>query len=857
MSKKIVIIDGSSLIYRAFYALPQLTNSQKLNTGAVYGFLNMLLKIIEQQQPNYIVVAFDKSRKTFRTELYTEYKAQRKATPDELVEQFPLAMQLLAALGITSIELDGFEADDIIGTIAKKAQVKGLESIIVTGDKDALQLIDDKITVFLTKKGISELKVFDKNALKEEYGLLPEQIPDLKGLMGDSSDNIPGIAGVGGKTALKLLLEYHSVENLLDNSSSIKGKLGEKISNNKDIALLSKKLATIEQNIALPFEACDFTINPDIVQIEAMLKKLEFKNVMDKVQTLFSKNKDNVQTSALEKQVEQMSDSSQIQSFFKTDKPVFLLHSTIGDLPNIQLDSLEVCTDGTCYTITGQMLSDISLKAWLEDSSKAKVALDAKNLYQALKGKNIELSGLGDDVAVMAYLIDSTINNYSILSLCNHFFIKTKDKAPSQLLEDLYKHLFEKLEQMQLINLYKEIELPLVKVLSIVEMFGISVDKVKLDVMSQEIYEKIQKSQNKIYDLAGEEFNINSPKQLGSILFEKLAMPVQKKTKTGYSTDAQVLDNLSGMHPIVDEIIEYRILTKLYSTYLEGLKPLINSDTGKIYTHFQQLVTTTGRLSSTEPNLQNIPVRTPLGKKIRELFVPSEGFDYLVSFDYSQVELRILAHISQDPLFMKAFKLNEDIHSQTASEIFNVDPDKMTKELRSRAKAVNFGIVYGISDFGLARDIGISITQAKEYIDNYFKRYPKIHGYMQQSVENAKNTGYALTIFGRRRYLPDLNNKNFNLRSFAQRNAINMPIQGTAADIMKIAMLKAMQALKKNNLKSQLLLQVHDELVFQAPKEEIDVLKNVITDAMQEAASLEVPLIVDSSIGKNWAETKD
>ena len=860
MEKKFIIVDGSSLLHRAFYALPPFTSSKGVNTGAVYGLANMLLKIVKEEKPDYMAVAFDKSRKTFRTDIYSEYKAHRKETPHELSEQFPIAIHLVEAFGIKALQADDYEADDIIGTLSVKARIHNINSIIVTGDKDALQLINDSTVVFLTKKGISEIKLFDEVALKEEYGLEPSQIVDLKALMGDASDNIPGIPGVGEKTANKLLAEYGTVENLLENAGKVKGKLGEKIAAGKDIALLSKKLATIDTYMDIPFEPRTFTITPDRDMMENILSELELRNIKDKVEVLFSAKEaaldDSQQADALE-EMSMVFSAEHARELLCTEHDNVFFHSyVLGELPDITLDAVEALLQGKPYLFRYSHQSWDILEKWLSMKNVSKVGCDVKSFYQACKNSGINIDGLLDDCAIAAYLCDPSINNYNMTNLAEKFGVRSKGLSQSALLKNLFEKLMQNLEENRQEELYKSLELPLVRVLADMELNGIKVDKDELEKMSKELAEKIDVLQKDITQMAGEEFNINSPKQLGVVLFERLALPVQKKTKTGYSTDAEVLENLSGLHPIVDAILEYRFLSKLQSTYLEGMKPLINEKTGRVYTHFQQLVTNTGRLSSTAPNLQNIPVRTETGKRIREFFVPGESFDWIMSFDYSQVELRILAHISEDPLFTEAFLHGEDIHKRTAAEVFGMPLEEVTSVMRNRAKAVNFGIVYGISDYGLARDLGISRTEAGEYIKNYLARYQGIQAFMKNTIDDARKKGYVTTLFNRRRYLPDINSSNFNSRSFAERTAINTPIQGTAADIIKKAMVDVAAVLKGRNLKSRLLLQVHDELVFEVPDDEVAVMNELITDTMQKTVALKVPLIVDAAKGKNWAQTK-
>ncbi|MDR2007081.1 MAG: DNA polymerase I [Acidaminococcales bacterium] len=860
MNGKFVIIDGSSLLYRAFYALPPLVSSKGVNTGAVYGLAKMLLRLIDEMKPQFMAVAFDKSRVTFRTSLFSAYKAQRKPTPPELVEQFPLARRLLESFGIMVLDLDGYEADDIIGTLAAQAEDAGCDSVIVTGDRDALQLISGRTKVLLTQKGITGTKLFDLAALRAEYNLSPAQIVELKALMGDASDNIPGVPGIGEKTAGKLLAEYGTVENIFANLEQIKGKPGEKLAANKDLAFLSRRLASIDKTVPIEFVPARFTINPDRAKAEAIAGELEFGGLKGRLAALCAAGGlPETPAKAAKSNAAEVVDSFGRASailFGQPEGTAFVCPKITGALPRLKLEEMEVFTGGRAYLFQAEDAAWPAVLEWLADADFPKTALNAKELYQAAWKEGAPLRGIADDSAVAAYLVDPSINNFTIEALCARFCPGGADAAPAELLARLQAVLSEELDRTGLAQLYRELELPLTKVLAAMELAGITVDRRQLEAMSDELSRKIGLLQKEIFALAGEEFNLNSPKQLGALLFERLALPVQKKTKTGYSTDADVLEKLSGQHPVVDGILEFRLLNKLQSTYLEGMKPLIDQETGRVYSHFQQLATTTGRLSSTEPNLQNIPVRTETGRRIREFFVPGQGFDWLVAFDYSQVELRILAHISGDPLFIGAFWENQDIHRQTAAEVFAVPAEEVTPALRTRAKAVNFGIVYGISDFGLARDLGISRAEAGMYIEKYFGRYPGIKNYMRQAVADARKTGYATTMFNRRRYLPDINSSNFNRRSFAERTAINTPIQGSAADIIKKAMVDVARLLAEKKMKSRLLLQVHDELIFEAPDEERRLLEELVKDKMQKAADLKVPLVVDVAAGKNWAQTK-
>ncbi|MDR3349130.1 MAG: DNA polymerase I [Acidaminococcales bacterium] len=860
MNGKFVIVDGSSLLYRAFYALPPLVSSKGVNTGAVYGLANMLLRLIDEMKPQFMAVAFDKSRVTFRTGLFSAYKAQRKPTPPELIEQFPLARRLLESFGIAVLDFDGYEADDIIGTLAARAEGAGCDNIVVTGDRDALQLVGERTKVLLTKKGISNTKLFDLAALRAEYNLSPAQIVELKALMGDASDNIPGVPGIGEKTAGKLLAEYGTVENIFANLEHIKGKPGEKLAANKELAFLSRRLASIDKAVPIEFFPARFTINPDRAKAESLVAELDFSGLKGKLASLCAAGglpeapAKPVKSGAAET-VDSFERASAIL-FGQTEDTAFVYPKITGTLPRLKLAEMEIFTGGRVYLFQAEAAAWPAVLEWLSDAEFPKAALNAKELYQAVRSEGAPLRGIADDGAVAAYLVDPSLNNFTIESLFARFCPGGADAAPSELLARLQAVLAQELAKAGLVQLYRDLELPLTKVLAAMEMNGITVDRRQLEAMSEELSQKIELLQTEIYALAGEQFNLNSPKQLGTLLFERLALPVQKKTKTGYSTDADVLEKLSGLHPVVDEVLEFRLLSKLQSTYLEGMKPLIDRETGRVHSHFQQLATATGRLSSTEPNLQNIPVRTETGRRIRKFFVPGPGFDWLVAFDYSQVELRILAHMSGDPLFIGAFWENQDIHRQTAAEVFGVPAEQVTPALRTRAKAVNFGIVYGISDFGLARDLGISRAEASVYIEKYFGRYPGIKNYMRQAVEDARKAGYATTMFNRRRYLPDINSSNFNRRSFAERTAINTPIQGSAADIIKKAMVDVARLLAAKKMKSRLLLQVHDELIFEAPDGERRLLEEMVKGTMQAAAELKVPLVVDVAAGKNWAQTK-
>ena len=917
MADKFLIIDGSSLIHRAFFALPPLTNRKGQHTGAVYGFLRMFHKLLQDVQPRWVAAAFDKSRKTFRTKLFADYKGQRKPTPPELKEQFPLCMEVLRSMGIPALELDDYEADDIIGTFAKKAD-PSVEVYIVTGDRDELQLIDDRTRVMYTKKGISDIKLYDKEAFAEDYeGLVPLQLIDLKGLMGDTSDNIPGVPGVGPKTALKLIAEYGSVEKVLEHIPEVKGKsLKEKLENNKEQALLSKELATICTEVpGLELDLAAYALKPLEEKARTMMADLEFRNFFQQFAQIMGEasalvNEDNrsaagnvsntvsgsgtvvdgeksgktgngktgnddgtrtgtghslfedgmgslfgtlVPAAAVE---EIITEAEWIGLVSRIDKEemIWFMTETAGEIPNLQFASVQLLTAGQEYKITGEALS--AFTSWLAEAPNPKGTTDSKEVYRICFCQKVEPRNIIEDISLAAYLDDPGRSSYALSDLAWHYL--GQDRTPDcHALAQVAEALNQALQDKELTSLYKEMELPLAPVLARMELAGVTADGQKLDMVSAEMAEKIRG----LEDLAKEQaedpaFNPNSPKQLGVVLFEKLGLPVVKKTKTGYSTDVKVLEELQGQHPLVDTILQYRVLAKLHSTYLEGLKPLINKTTGRIHTHFQQTVTVTGRLSSTDPNLQNIPTRTEAGKGIRALFVPGPGYDWLMSCDYSQIELRILAHVAQDPLMLESFRENQDVHARTASEVFGVPLDLVSHEMRSRAKAVNFGIVYGISDFGLARQLGCSRKEAGEFIENYLARYQGVKEYMERMKSLAREQGFVSTLLGRRRYLPDINNRNFNLRSFAERTAINTPIQGTAADIMKLAMLRVDKALQNSGLASRVLLQVHDELVLEVKEAEREATAALVQQEMQNAFTLDVPLLAEVSYGKDWAAAK-
>ena len=922
MSDKFLVIDGSSLIHRAFFALPPLTTRKGQHTGAVYGFLRMFHKLLQDVKPRWVAAAFDKSRITFRTKLYADYKGQRKPTPPELKEQFPLCMEVLRSMGVPALELDDYEADDIIGTFAKKLD-PGLEVFIVTGDRDELQLIDDRTRVMYTKKGISDIKLYDKESFAEDYeGLVPLQLIDLKGLMGDTSDNIPGVPGVGPKTALKLIAEYGSVENVMSHIEEVKGKsLKEKLANNKEQALLSKELATIYTEVpGLDLTLDAYTLKPLEGKTRQLMADLEFRGFFNQfgqimgiasdvergvaggteaegmkpavksvvpgnaaagnMEKLFAaadnRNARNagpetalvpddgmgslfgtVVPAAQVKEIDFAAQWQEVATEIDADPSamVWFMTETTGEIPHLQFAAARVLCGDREYLVSGSEAL-ASFTGWLAEAPNPKGTADSKEVFRTCFCQGVEPQNIIEDIVLGAYLDDPGRSSYALADIAWHYL--GQDREPDcHTLVCVAEAVNQALVDKELTQLYKEIELPLASVLARMELAGVAADEKKLDALSRDMAGKLARLEDLAKEQAGDPgFNPNSPKQLGVVLFEKLGLPVVKKTKTGYSTDVKVLEELRGKHPLVDTILQYRALAKLHSTYLEGLKPLINRTTGRIHTHFQQTVTVTGRLSSTDPNLQNIPTRTETGRGIRALFVPGEGYDWLLSCDYSQIELRILAHVSQDPLMLESFRENQDVHARTASEVFGVPLDLVSHEMRGRAKAVNFGIVYGISDFGLAVQLGCSRKEASEFIENYLSRYKGVKEYMERMKALARSQGYVTTLLGRRRYLPDINNRNFNLRSFAERTAINTPIQGTAADIMKLAMLRVDAALRKSGLSFQVLLQVHDELVLEVKEAEREAAAALVQTEIQNAFKLDVPLLAEVNYGKDWASAK-
>ena len=865
--KKLLILDSNSILNRAFYGVRYLSAKDGTPTNAIYGFLNILLKLIKEQEPDYICAAFDVKAPTFRHKQYEGYKAQRKPMPEGLAAQMPLAKDVLRAMGVTILEKEGYEADDIIGTVARLCEESEISCFIATGDKDDLQLASDKTKVILTvtKSGYNETIIYDDKAVKEKYHVTPTEFIDVKALMGDPSDNIPGVKGVGEKTAMSLIEKHHSIEYIYENIDDIglKGAMLQKMKDGREMAFMSKELATINRNTPIEFNAeeCVFDGFENNGELYEILKRLELNSIIKKLDL---SGGDNVKEN--EDIFKDFSYQVGDKNMISGDKVTVVL-----DFDGDNISSAAVGAGNNAVVLNEQ--DDI--KELLEDDSIAKVMFDVKEAIVKLNGR-IDIKNISDDTAIAAYLVDPAKNEYTIEKLASEYFgtvIEKPEVKQLSLLDDvetdrseylakcavalgvLNERIGDKIKENGQEKLYQEVELPLVTVLAHLEINGFLVDDNQLKEFADKLGEKIDALTNEIYMLAGEEFNINSPKQLGVILFEKLELKPVKKTKTGYATNADVLEKLRDKHPIVNFIMEYRQLAKLKSTYCDGLRAVVNPNTHRIHSVFTQTVTVTGRLSSTEPNLQNIPTRTELGREIRKMFVAKDGY-VLVDADYSQIELRVLAHIANDETMINAFRNNEDIHAVTASQVLGIPLEDVTKEQRSSAKAVNFGIVYGIGEFSLAQDLHISVKEAKAYIESYLEKYHGVRNYMESIKEQAKKDGYVKTMLNRIRYIPELKSPNYNIRQFGERVALNTPIQGTAADIIKLAMVRVDNRLINEGLKSKLILQVHDELIVEAHKDEVDKVKQILSEEMQGAMELNVPLKVDMSTGHSWYDAK-
>lgn len=875
MADKLILIDGNSIAFRAFYALPLLKNQSNLHTNAIYGFTLMLEKLIKEEQPTHFLIAFDAGKTTFRHETYKDYKGGRQKTPSELSEQFPYIRKLAEAYQIKHYEQDMYEADDIIGTLAKEATEKQLETIIVTGDRDLTQLASDYATIYYTKKGVTEIDKYTPQFIHELYGFEPKKIIDLKGLMGDKSDNIPGVPGVGEKTALKLLHEYGTVEAVIENLEHIKGKkLNENLTNHKEDALMSKQLATINIDAPINVTLADTKLpEKDESKKIALFQELDFKQMLDQLDstTQVKEEKEIIINEAFNS-----FDFSSVQSMdirIRCFQENYLKNEIIG---------VGVCVQGETFVVEpDSLVHNNSFIEALKNSDIKKFVYDAKETKVLFNRLNIEIQGIAHCMMLATYLLDPALKIIDVAQsaqMHNVHYVESdemifgkgaKMHVPEQNL--LFKHIaaevnaihevtpiqIDKLNELEQLELLTQLELPLALVLADMEMQGIKVNKETLKDMQDEIQVRLDELVTRIHNHAGSTFNINSPKQLGVVLFEDLALdsPKKKKTKTGYSTAVDVLESLVGKHPIIEDILLYRTLSKLQSTYVEGLQKLIGEDR-KIHTRFNQVIAQTGRLSSIDPNLQNIPVRLDEGRKIRKAFVPSEEDSVIFAADYSQIELRVLAHITGDKGMLDAFNQGIDIHTKTAMKVFDVNKEDVTSDMRRQAKAVNFGIVYGISDYGLSQSLGITRKAAQEFIDNYLESFPNVKAYMNDIIQEAKQNGYVTTLLNRRRYIPEITSRNFNLRGFAERTAMNTPIQGSAADIIKLAMVHYNEQFKETDFKARLLLQVHDELIFEVPKEELEAFSLFVKNIMENAMDLDVPLEVEYNSGESWYEAK-
>ena len=897
-----VLIDGNSIMNRAFYGImgsKMLTTKDGKYTNAVYGFLAILFKLIEDTNPQYMAVAFDLKAPTARHKLYEGYKANRKGMPDELAEQMPLIKDILRAMNIDIVEKEGYEADDVLGTLSRYGEKQGLHVTILSGDRDTFQLATDYVTIRIprTKGGKTETDLFDRNKIIETYGIEPKQLIEVKGLQGDSSDNIPGVPGIGEKTALSLIQKYGSIDNLYDkiekDEDDLKGKQREKIKDNKELAELSKTLGTINLEVPIEDTLEQFKVEEwDKEKVLKLFKELNFNRYIERFH-LTGEKEDNqeetykIEFKTVEKSIEEVINIVKAQkrmTFYlqteKDDNPENIIKENITGISLYNPDTQEA------YYIKLNQEEITQLKEIFEDADIKKTSINLTKVYILLKQVGITLEGIENDISIGAYILNPTNNKLDLKNLAMQYLELDieeyigeeentqkqmtlfeendiqKDKKASEkytlyvyVIEKINTMILQKLKETNSFELYTNIDMPTVEVLSSMQWNGMYVDEQELSAFGEELTSQIEVLTKVIHEMAGEEFNINSTKQLGEILFEKMKLPVIKKTKNGYSTDVDVLEKLKREDPIIEKILEYRQLMKLNSTYVEGLKPFINPKTKRIHSFFHQTITATGRISSTEPNLQNIPTRFELGKRVRKVFKPEEGKVY-IDADYSQIELRVLAHISEDKHMIDAFNHNEDIHKQAASKVFKTPIDEVTKEQRSNAKAVNFGIVYGISDFGLAEQLGISRKKAKQYIDEYLTEYAGIKEFMENIIEKTKEKGYVETLFHRRRYVPELNSKNYMVRQFGNRVAMNTPIQGTAADIMKIAMMNVNKELKKRGLEAKIILQVHDEMMIEAPESEKEEVKDIMKKEMESAIQLKIPLVAEISEAKNWYDCK-
>ena len=892
---KLIVVDGNSIVNRAFYGImgsKMLQTADGTYTNAVYGFLAILFKELDEVKPDYIAVAFDLKAPTARHKMYDGYKANRKGMPEELAAQMPILKDVLRAMNITIIEKEGYEADDVLGTLSRIGENSGLDVVLLTGDRDSFQLATDKVSIYIprTKAGKTETEIFNRDKVLEVYGVEPKQMIEVKGLQGDTSDNIPGVPGIGEKTALSLVKKYGTIDHLYEcvenNTDDLKGKQREKIAENKELAMLSKTLGTI--NLETPIEKSidDLKMKEwNKSEVYKIFKELKFNRYIDrfnlKEEIVENDNVEPTMTMDFEKEVINAEKFNDIKKKVIENKVCYFYVETVEDTNSIikkKIKSISIYIKDENKVYDYKVSNILELKDIFESEDVLKCSYDLKDIYILCEEAEINPKNFMFDIRIAGYLLNSTTNQYSISDLMNEYLeidINVDDGKQEQLnlfdvqeekeneqiavyaysIGNLHDVLEKDLKENGMYDLFNNIEMPVLEVLADMQYRGMYVDKNELIAYGDELKVKLDELTNKIHELAGEEFNINSTKQLGEVLFEKLKLPVIKKTKNGYSTDVDTLEKLQCEHEIIEYILEYRQLAKLNSTYIEGMIPYINKNTGRIHSYFHQTVTATGRISSTEPNLQNIPTRIEIGKKLRKVFKPAENKIFLDA-DYSQIELRVLAHVSKDETMVDNFIHDEDIHAQAASRVFGVPLDEVTKELRSKAKAVNFGIVYGISDFGLAGQIHSSRKQAKQYIEQYLEKYNGIKTFMDEVVEDAKKKGYIETMYNRRRYIPELTSKSYMVRKFGERVAMNTPIQGTAADIMKIAMINVFRELKNRNLNSKIVLQVHDELLIETDIKEKDEVREILVNNMEHAAKLLVPLKVEVAEGENWYDAK-
>ena len=917
--KKLVLIDGNSIMNRAFYGImgsKALTTKDGKYTNAIYGFLAILFKLLEDEKPDYIGVTFDLKAPTARHKMYEGYKANRKGMPTELAEQMPIIKDVLRAMNIDIIEKEGYEGDDIIGTLSRYGEQKGLEVVILSGDRDTFQLATDNVRINIprTKGGKTETEIFNRKKVKEVYGIEPKQLIEVKGLQGDTSDNIPGVPGIGEKTALSLVQKYETIDNLYakleSGEADVKGKQKEKLEENKDLAYLSRTLGEINTKVPIEDTLEELKLEEwDKPKVLEIFKELNFKRYIER----FNLQNEGVNSEVpeeekIENQYElKEKNIEEIKEILKKQKQMIFYVNTVKDEDENKIIKEKISgisvfnpivSEAYYINLKEENTKIQDLKEIFEDREIQKIGIDLGRIYILLRQAGIDFNGLSYDASIAAYILNPTNNKLKLDDLAEQYLeidineilgnsseqkgqqinlfdaMQTIEESDEKLKEEnakklesekyaLYSYIIyklqeitmKKLEEINAVELFNKIDMPTVTVLANMQWNGMYADEEELNKFGNQLKEQLEIKTKMIYEMAGEEFNINSTKQLGEILFEKMKLPVVKKTKSGYSTDVDVLEKLKSEDPIISEILDYRQLMKLNSTYVEGLKPYINPKTKRIHSFFHQTITATGRISSTEPNLQNIPTRFELGKQVRKIFKPEQGKVY-IDADYSQIELRVLAHMPEDTHMVQAFKEGQDIHKQAASKVFKTPIDEVTKEQRSNAKAVNFGIVYGISDFGLGEQLGISRKKAKQYIDEYLEEYSGIKKFMENIIEKAKEQGYVETLFHRRRYIPEINSKNYMVRQFGNRVAMNTPIQGTAADIMKIAMINVYKELKKRNLKSKIVLQVHDEMMIEADISETEQIKQIIKEKMETAVKLKVPLIVEVSEANNWYDCK-